>query len=54
MLDHPLATQNRLLIVDDDLALRARLARIMTKKGFEVAATDSLAPNPISITSPSF
>lgn len=43
MLDHPMAAQNRLLIVDDDLALRARLARIMTKKGYEVVATDSLA-----------
>ena len=33
---------NRLLIVDDDLALRERLARMMTKKGFDVQMADSL------------
>lgn len=49
MLNPLLASQNRLLIVDDDLALRERLSRIMTKKGFEVAATDSLAQTRVQL-----
>ena len=49
MSEHPLINHNRLLIVDDDLPLRERLARIMTKKGFEAVTTDSLAQSRLQL-----
>jgi two-component system response regulator RegA len=43
MTDAPLEGEKSLLILDDDLAYRTRLARAMEQRGFEVTAVASVA-----------
>ncbi|WP_032112481.1 ActR/PrrA/RegA family redox response regulator transcription factor [Candidatus Paracaedibacter symbiosus] len=54
MSEQILNDQNRLLIVDDDLHLRERLSRTMTRRGFQVTTADSLATTRFQLRQQSF